>query len=268
MRKILAGLAGIVVVSIVHQQAAHAVTCDTLTLSDLSEDVILGEAGGYLCGQNVGCVFLPDSTPHLGACVTTPDGEETFYMLDCTIDNVVGDKLSLSTRGGDDRVAVLKDAHTTGWLDLLPAGGNTGAIFCGDHGDTLAPWHPEFEFGLSVSLGTGSDLFHGSDRADVVTTNANIFFNGVISSPADQSTDQVCGWGGNDTLSGDRDDDFRTAEDLLDGGAGTDSCDGDPWVNGDDWSDVSQSCETSGDAWATSGFFSCAASDDPLHDWD
>jgi hypothetical protein len=103
-----------------------------------------------------------------------------------------------------------------------------------------------------------------------VQTNAVIgTLGGGFSSPADGSTpDQVCGWGGDDRLFGDRDDQAASGvEDWLDGGAGFDTCDGDNLIDGSDTSDAAQACETRLDARATSSLFSCAASDDPIHEW-
>jgi hypothetical protein len=127
--KSFAGMAGLLAL-VAHHRTADA-SCATLTLTDAPEDVVIGEAGTVQCGQKIGCFFKPYSTPRLGVCVTKDDGSQVLHVLDCTPATVEGSLFQLWTQGGDDRVAVLEDAHTAGDLTLLPAGAGIGAMYCG-----------------------------------------------------------------------------------------------------------------------------------------
>ncbi|MBV1861636.1 MAG: hypothetical protein KUG77_24670 [Nannocystaceae bacterium] len=254
-------------------QEADAAVCDSLLLGNNAQDVIIGEAGYENCvgGPSPFCFFQPYlGAPRLGACWRDDGGAWQMEILECTGSSADSDIFFLQTTGGDDRVAVLEDAHTTGDLTLLPAGGGTGAMYCGSTGDAIAPWNPNFDFQLYAYLGTGSDLFHGSDNRDVVWTNAPQMSGGLWTSPADgPGYDKVCTWGGDDYLYGDLDDSWTTAEDWLDGGANTDLCDGEYNVDGGDVSDLYRNCETHYDAYPDAGLdlIRCDDDDDPLHEW-
>lgn len=252
---------------------AQAAICDSLLLGNAPQDVIIGEAGYEACvgGSSPFCYFQPYlGAPRLGACWRDDGGDWQMEVLDCTTSTPAADLFYLQTTGGDDRVAVLQDEHTDGDLTLLPAGAGLGAMYCGDNGDAIAPWHPSFDFQIYAYLGTGTDLFHGSDNRDVVWTNAPQSSGGVWTSPADgPGYDKVCTWGGDDYLYGDLDDSYTTAEDWLDGGDGTDLCDGDYNVDGSDISDLHRNCETHYDAYpdASLNLIRCTDDDDPLHEW-
>jgi hypothetical protein len=253
---------------------AGAAVCGSVVLTDASEDVIIGEAGTKRCfgGPTPGCFFMPYFPAKLGVCHRTAGGTWTMSILGCTTSSTTTDWFALETRGGNDRVAVLREEHTFGDLTLLPAGAGTGAKMCGNTIDAVAGWHPDFDFQVHAYLGTGTDLFQGSDNRDVVWTNAPVFSGGVWTSPADNaSVDMVCTYAGDDTISGDRDDNFSAGfEDLIDAGTGVDFCDGDYGVDGNDISDLHRGCETVSDAFPdlpAVNAIHCDASDDPLHEW-
>lgn len=252
---------------------ADAAICDSLLLNNAAQDVIIGEAGYENCvgGPSPFCYFQPYlSARKLGACWRDDGGDWQLEILDCTSSTSSADIFFLQTTGGDDRVAVLQDEHTSGDLTLLSAGAGVGAMYCGSNGDALAPWNPNFDFRIYAYLGSGSDLFHGSDNQDVVWTNLPAWVDGTFTSPADgPGYDKVCTWGGDDYLYGDLDDSYTTAEDWLDGGSNTDFCDGDYNVDGGDISDLHRNCETARDAYpdASLNLIRCDDDDDPLHEW-
>jgi hypothetical protein len=166
----------------------------------------------------------------------------------------------------------LRDEHTTGWLGLLPAGGGTGAMMCGGLGDAVAPWNPNFDFQTYAYLGTGTDLFHGTDNRDVAWTNRPVYVAGAWTSPADNSSvDMVCTYDGNDTIYGDADDNWGMGhEEWIDAGDGSDLCDGDYGVDGNDTSDLQRGCEAAYDLFPdlpSVNDVHCSDSDDPLHEW-
>jgi hypothetical protein len=264
--------AAIVVASMAIASDANAAICDSLTLPGDAQDVVIGEAGYEACvgGPAPFCYLQPYLTgPKLGVCWRDAGGDWQMEVLECTDDNTSSDGFFLQTGAGDDRVAVLQDEHTLGDLTLLPAGGQTGAMYCGPFGDAVASWHPDFEFTITAYLGTGSDIFHGSGGRDVAWTNAPVYSGGTWTSPADGGLDEVCTWGGNDVIYGDLDDNYTVSEDWMDAGTGTDYCDGDYSVNGSDAHDLYLGCETIYDALsdATLGWMDCDAHDDPIHDW-
>ena len=272
MRKLIA--LSIASVAWLATRPAGAAVCGSLVLTDAPEDVIIGEAGFKRCigGPSPTCFFMPYLPAKLGVCHRTAGGVWQMSVLGCTTSSTASDVFSLETRGGDDRVAVLREEHTFGDLTLLPAGAGTGAMYCGSAGDAVAAWHPDFRFQIYAYLGTGADLFQGSDNTDVVWTNAPVFSGGTWTSPADNASfDMVCTYGGNDTIYGDRDDNFSAGfEDWIDAGAGTDYCDGDYGVDGSDISDLYRNCETVADAYPDLpgvNAIHCDASDDPLHEW-
>ncbi len=250
---------------------ADAAVCDQLLLGADNQDVILGEAGYRQCvgGPSPFCYFQPyGGSPKLGACWRDEGGAWQLEILDCTGANTSSDIFYFKGGAGDDRVAVLRDEHTTGDLTLLPAGGGTGAMMCGGS-DAIAPWNPNFDFQIYAYLGTGTDVFHGSDNRDFVMSNDFAYVGGTWTSPADNAFDLACMYGGNDTFYGDADDDYHVAEDLVDGGAGTDYCDGDYGFDGSDYDDLYLSCETHYDLYsaAGTGWIDCTEDDDPIHEW-
>jgi hypothetical protein len=273
MRKLIA-TAVVSAALLASHRSAGAAICASLTLTDASEDVIIGEAGYKQCfgGPSPGCFFMPYSPAKLGVCRKAAGGTWQMSILGCTSSSTASDAFFLQTRGGDDRVAVLRDEHTLGYLDLLPAGGGTGAMYCGGAGDAVAPWNPNFDFQILAYLGTGADLYHGSDNTDVVWTNAPIYSGGVWTSPADAASfDMACTYKGDDTFYGDGDDNFAAGfEDWIDAGLGNDFCDGDYGTDGSDVSDLQRSCEGPQDLYSDLPYVNaiqCDASDDPLHEW-
>ena len=273
MRKLIALSIASAALTAAHGSAGAAI-CASLSLTDASEDVIIGEAGFKQCfgGPSPGCFFMPYFPAKLGVCHRSAGGSWQMSIPGCTTSSTASDVFMLETKGGDDRVAVLRDAHTIGDLTLLPAGGGTGAMMCGGLGDAVAPWHPSFAFETYAYLGAGTDLFQGSDNRDVVWTNTPVLSGGVWAAPADNSSfDMVCSYGGNDTIYGDLDDNFAAGfEDWIDAGAGSDLCVGDYGVDGSDYSDLYRNCETVYDAYPdlpSINAIHCELSDDPLHEW-
>lgn len=259
---------------------ARADECASLSLPDWSENVVIGEAGYERClgGPVPTCFFMPYSTPKLGVCWQGPSGAWHLEVLDCDIHSKKGDVFWLETNGGDDRVAVLRPEHTKGDRRLLPAGAGLGAMRCNGSKlispayspGALAPWHPDFKFGIVAFLGEGTDLFHGSDNQDIVFTNEISYVNWT--SPADfSSADMVCTYGGDDVIYGDGDDDFASGfEDWFDGGAGEDLCIGDYGFDGNSVSDLHRNCEIARDAHPDLPYVDlvhCSDSANPLRDW-
>ncbi|HEX5720203.1 MAG TPA: hypothetical protein VF179_28875 [Thermoanaerobaculia bacterium] len=166
MRTLVASLS--LLVAIAPIAIADARQCDSLVLSDDAEDVVLGEVIGVRCFTTWGtstppfrfCVFFPPLTRRLGVCWRGSDRVWHYKQTACTVSSTRDDYFQLETKGGDDRVAVLKPEHTehTEHTDYMP---------CGRVGrQAIAPWFPGFGFSIHASLGTGSDLFHGSPNGD------------------------------------------------------------------------------------------------------
>ena len=240
---------------------ARAAMCDSLVLDDDPQDVLIGTVGNRICLPSVGCVFFPSNPGTMAACWRDEGGAWQFEQLTCDVNTSASDYLLVTTNGGDDRVSFLRTEH----FPTAPY-----SFSCAGH--WMGPALPAFAFYTNAYLGGGEDLYHGSEGRDFVYTNVPQFsFTGPFML-ADDATDKVCANEGNDSLMGDLDDDWATFEDYLDGGPGSDSCDGDAYANGDDDSDLYRSCETHSDAFddtlfGTPGIIDCAADDDPFHEW-
>ncbi len=265
---------------------ASAAVCDTLTLDDDAQDVILGEFGPVNYTFPLGEWIAP--TNELGVCWRDVGGAWHLELLNgCDTSTPAADTFVLRTKGGDDYVAPLLEEQTYGLLGLnwirakLQAGGIwTHGMECG--GEAIAPWNPAFSFGVDAEMGTGADEFHGTPNDDIAASNYTsaerrripppfgpLVF--VFEAPGDNAIDMLCGGAGDDELLGDADDDWMAgAEELLGGGPGDDFCDGDPpdgplgGVGGGSVSDVAMSCETFEDAAPLSGWFSCEDTENPV----
>lgn len=199
---------------------------------------------------------------------------------------------TLRSAGQQIDLATLLEEHSypvpgLNWLpaDLLPGWIQTYGMECGP--EAIAPWNPNFEFGVTAVLGEGADVFHGTPNDDSAESN----FTAVVwkrftpsgplvpvpTAPGDESVDMLCGGDGDDELFGDADDNWTVGEEWLDGGAGDDYCDGDPPNSltgpaGGTSSDLAKStCEVSEHA-ATGAWvetypgFSCADSSNPVEE--
>ena len=244
---------------------ARAEYCDTVVFDDNPQDVILGVAGTHYPGSGmIPPFFIADPGLPLAVCYRENGGAWQMIPTSCDGDSTSDEKLLLTVNGGDDRVAVLRSAHL-GSADSFPCG-NEGAV---------GPWDGTgYLFGIYAVMGSGTDLFQGSPNADIAWTNSYEFtgWPPVGISPGDGSTfDKLCGGAGNDLLYGDDDDDYTIAEDWLDGGTGANTCDGDPWRDGNDVSDLWRNCTTHYDAYSdamlTTPLIHCSDDDNPLTEW-
>ncbi len=201
---------------------AHAI-CRSFTLSNQAEDVILGEAavagiGGAVLGLG-----------HAGVCVIK-DGVRTYYDVpECDMDTVQNDQILFRMRGGNDRLATMPPVFS--------------GMDCGGHLiRDLDPY--DFRFGIAAYMGDGEDMFAGTEWNDWVTSND--WISGEA--PADGDPDLLCGWGGDDHLLGDEDSNaFTGVEETLHGGAGSDYCDGDWGINGNNGADAHYECNLPAD---------------------
>jgi hypothetical protein len=214
-----------------HVDDAHAI-CDTLNLGNGDETVVLGELAvlspSYpTCHPLYGCVPLPDGV--LAACIIEEDGTRTLEVLSCDSTTASNNQVQVNGQDGDDRVAALLLEHhpANGYFECEAASA-----------DVLIGWPADFTFGIAAHLGEDADEFYGSPRNDWVVTS---YFSGSTA-VADGSLDLACGLGGDDSLNGDSDDTYPI-EEWLNGGTGTDFCDGDPNINGGNVADAHRNCE-------------------------
>ncbi len=267
---------------VVGAPSAHAATCDSLSLDDYPQEVIIGQWGVVQSTPVVGAWIPP--TGELGVCWRDVGGDWHLEQLDCDTSDGAGDVFKLYTRGGDDYVSVLRPEHTLGLVgdEFTPAGAIVGGTIHGLECEwgAIAPWSSSFDFGLEVRLGTGADEVHGSPNDDYLASNnafAGWVRNNALGGPAwlyieeadpDGAIDMLCGGPGNDELYGDLDDSWSAgAEEWLDGGAGFDICDGDPFdLDGlGSVSDVIKTtCEDREDGWVNNGYFSCETTENPV----
>ncbi len=270
--------------------AARAGECGALTLDDTPQDVIIGQFGPVNYTHPLGEWIAP--TGVLGVCWRDVGGAWNLERIGgCDTSTPAGDTFVLRTRGGADYVSTLLEEQTflvagLNWLRArLLREGWTHGMTCGAGGDAIAPWDPSFEFGVKVQLGEGADKFYGTPNDDIGESNFTSFefidnpdpfgtprMIPVWHAPADESTDLLCGGGGDDELLGDADDDYQdTAEEWLDGGDGNDFCDGDPPdgpyginVGGSTSDVVKTTCETHEDAFVSNSLFSCDEAENPI----
>lgn len=269
--------------------AASAEVCDSLTLGDAAQEVLVGEWGtvGNFAGREF---WVADSQNLMGICWRDQGGAWHAERLECGALTSSEDEFQLDVGAGDDYVSTILPEHTVGFTgnsDFVFAGGYTGfevPDFPGPHsnsaflcdGVAIAPWSREFDFSMRVDMGEGADTYHGGPARDRVASNFAEFvltwvgfpqgFQAEFQAPADHSLDMLCGGDGNDQLYGDLDNDYLAGEEeLLDGQRGNDTCDGDPnplldavQPPGEDQSDVTpSSCETRDDAWFNDSHFAC-----------
>lgn len=257
---------------------ARAAVCGSLYLDEEPQEVILGEYGP-INSDFQGRVWVVPST-QLGVCWRDEGGAWNLEQIPgCDTSSSASDTFVLSTGGGDDYVAPLLESQTyslpgANWLVAKLYGWfDTHAMRC--DGKAIAPWNPNFSFGVTASMGTGADEFHGTPNNDIAASNYTSVEWGAIPTfyaPADYALDMLCGGAGDDELLGDADDAWASGyEEHLDGGPGVDLCDGDPpdgplgGVSGSSVSDVAKStCETVEHAYPHDGWFSCEDSENPI----
>ncbi|MBL4688384.1 MAG: hypothetical protein JKY37_27600 [Nannocystaceae bacterium] len=235
--------------------AQAAESCATLSFPDESaQDVIIGEYAIVISDPFWGETLV--RTGEVGVCwrdesgLWTLEQPTTIEFVDgvpstVTCDTATSDTkmLFLDTGPGNDTVTTLLEVHTLSvggpnWIrSEYTRDGTTRAMFCGANDRAIAPWNPDFEFGVRAVLGTGSDRFYGTPADDIAQSNhvststVSIPPLGpgtlVQVAPGDNATDLLCGGDGDDELLGDADD-GPSFEEILDGGKGDDFCDGDP----------------------------------------
>ncbi len=225
---------------------ARAANCATLDFPGTeAQEVIIGEFATVAHHPLYDDALIPFG--EVGVCWRDASGGWTLERLaNCDTSTAAGDTLLLQTGPGDDTVTTLLEEHTysVGGPDWLLAeythGGTTRAMYCGSDDYAIAPWNPDFEFGVTAILGTGTDRFFGTPGDD--TAHSNHVSTSlqpipapwgpptwVQQAPGDNASDVLCGGYGDDVLLGDADDSI-SAEEVLDGGFGDgDFCDGDPW---------------------------------------
>ena len=223
---------------------ARAANCGTLDFPGAqAQEVIIGEFASVAHYPLWDDSLVPFG--EVGVCWRDANGAWTLERIaTCDTSTSGGDTLLLQTGAGDDTVTTLLEEHTyaVGGPDWLLAeytpGGTTRAMYCGSDDYAIAPWNPDFDFGVEAVLGTGADRFFGTPNDDIAESN-QIYttqvripapwgpLTWVQQAPGDNASDLLCGGLGDDELLGDADDSW-TAEEVLDGGFGDDFCDGDP----------------------------------------
>ena len=269
--------------------------CGELVLDDEAQEVIIGQYGPIQYIHPFGSIILPSY--ELGVCWRDKEGSWNLeHVSSCGTSSTksLTNMFSLSTMGGDDYVSVLSEEQSfekegdSNWIRsrLLNNNRITYGMRCGlNVNRAIAPWDPNFDFGVSASLGAGADEFYGTPNNDRVASNYVVraeFRPGPFSpvprpisynsAPADNSIDLLCGSDGDDELLGDRDDNWlANAEEWLDGGPGQDSCDGDPpdglfeLNEGGNESDVvTEACEMRDHAYLLDHLFSCEERKNPI----
>lgn len=229
---------------------AHAANCGTLDFPGAqAQEVIVGEFATVAHHPVFGDSLIPFG--EVGVCWRDANGAWTLERIaTCDTSTPGGDTLRLRTGAGDDTVTTLLEEHTYSvggpdWiLSEYTPGGTTRAMYCGSDDYAIAPWNPDFDFGVLAVLGTGLDRFFGTPEDDIAHSNlvstSQIRIPAVWGpltwvqhAPGDNASDVLCGGHGTDELLGDADD-GPSAEEVLDGGYGNDDyCDGDPidWPN-------------------------------------
>lgn len=226
---------------------ARADTCATLDFPGSgAQEVIIGEFATVISHPLFGEVLYRSG--EVGVCwrdennvwtivqpTTTVSVGGVSQTVTCDTSTPGGDTLWLSTGAGDDTVTTLLGEHTYGvggasWIDH--------AWSCGSSDFAIAPWNPDFDFGVEAILGAGADRFFGTPGDDIAESNRTYSdrvpvpapygpLTWVPRAPGDGASDLLCGGDGSDVLLGDADDGWA-AEEVLDGGFGDDYCDGDP----------------------------------------
>lgn len=251
---------------------ARAENCATLSFGgDEAQDIIIGEYATVIHHWYWGDALVPSG--ELGVCWRDESGLWTLEQpttlewvggglatVKCDTDTSGSDMFFLSTGPGNDTVTTLLEEHTISvggpnWINAeFTPDGTTRAMYCGSNDRAIAPWNPDFEFGVTAVLGDGRDRFHGTPNGDIA--QSNIVSTSMQSvppplgpptlvqhAPGDNDRDLLCGADGDDELLGDADDSWWAYE-ILDGGTGDDFCDGDPHNGllplGGDFYDIAQ----------------------------
>ncbi|MBZ0115359.1 MAG: hypothetical protein K8H88_00085 [Sandaracinaceae bacterium] len=181
---------------------AHAFQCGSLTTDAGDNTVILGEV--YQRDNSYPPQWVPVDWANgdLGACWTDQYGLSHLTAFACGGQSSSSDFMLINTGAGDDQITVWHGQVTS----------------CPGTNYAIGPWFTSWngKFFVDANLGTGFDRFYGTPNRDVVDSNT--------STTDDGEDDLLCGYGGNDTLTGDTAD--ATDRECLWGGGGTDVCDG------------------------------------------
>jgi hypothetical protein len=231
----------VVAVTLGSTAPARAALCGTVSGDATDNKIVLGEAASYFWydGQ-----YWYYGIGRLRACVSDAGGFDSTDLTGCTSTTSATDQVFVTAGAGDDQMAP-----------------NTETQAC-TLGVYMLAWNPGvLKFGIAANMGTGSDVAHGSENDDSLFSNypGTVFPSNLT--PADSADDILCGWGGDDSLTGDKDD-SASFEELLGGGSGTDHCNG--GNDGNTFDDV-HGCESS--SAASAGPNPCGASVPDLLPW-
>lgn len=235
---------------------ARAESCATLSFPGAeAQEIIIGEYSTVIHNWFWGDALVPSGD--VGVCWRDESGLWTLEKptttkvvggvsttVTCDTDTSDSDMFLLQTGPGDDTVTTLLESHTysvggPNWITAqFTQAGTTRAMYCGSNDAAIAPWNPDFEFGLLAVLGAGSDQFYGTPNDDIAQSNVISTSSQSIPppfgptttiqhAPGDNAMDVLCGGYGDDELLGDADDSPWFHE-VLDGSYGDDVCDGDP----------------------------------------
>lgn len=191
-------------------------------MSNGGRDLVFGEAAD---SSGTGLGYLAICEQPVGGTGSASD--QTYSAITgCTSSTTSADWIEIYGGSGGDRIG--------------PLTSTTGTISCGTGGNKIKPYAWSFPM-AAAGLG-GFDVLFGTPHADLLVSNT---FS--QSSPADGSPDVLCGYGGNDWLIGDSDDNTPAgAEECLDGGSGTgDVCEaGNAGMPDTNAGDLYSGCET------------------------
>ncbi|MGH1343043.1 MAG: hypothetical protein ACRBN8_15895 [Nannocystales bacterium] len=229
--------------SFLFSNTAQAEYCGSVSLPlEGAQEVIIGEFATVATHPLFPDALIPSGD--VGVCWRDETHGWTLERANCDTTTPSADLLFLQTHAGDDTVTTLLvdqtyDVGGLEWIAGAPSRqGTPHAMYCGSDEFALAPWNPDFAFGVEAVLGTGTDRFFGTPGDDIAYSN-QLFttevripapwgpLTTVQTAPGDNASDVLCGGYGADELYGDADDSL-SAEEVLDGGYGDDFCDGDP----------------------------------------
>jgi len=186
---------------------ARAGTCGTFSADSGDNTIILGEKTSYFYYQ--GQIYYY-GLGELAICwLDTNELHQQSFFPNCDTGTPSSDHIYVSALGGADVVWPNTEGH------ICKVGYPSSYMLAFDE--------DVFDFYLQADMGTGSDKAYGTEHGDVLLSNKYGTFGNLL--PADSAVDDLCGYGGNDTLYGDHDD-TDTYEETLHGGDGTDTCNG------------------------------------------